>query len=51
MFVALENDIKPRAIALRDKVLETIEARLGREPGLLTPPSRHSDFNDTLQED
>ncbi|MCA0423573.1 MAG: toprim domain-containing protein [Proteobacteria bacterium] len=46
-FVALENDIKPAALAGRDKVLAEVTAKLGQPPGLLVPPSGN-DFNDTI---
>jgi len=49
VFIAIENDVKPRAIAMREHVLEKIEDRLGRAPTLLRPP-RGNDFNDTLRD-
>lgn len=49
-YFGIENDVKMRAIAMRERVLDTIEERLGREPSLLEPP-RGGDFNDTLMED
>lgn len=50
VFVALENDVKPGALAQREAALGKIEARIGRPPQTLTPPTG-SDFNDVLQGD
>ena len=47
VFVALENDIKSAALGMRDKMLDTLTARLGAAPGQLVPPCG-SDFNNTL---